>query len=300
IPGWKAKYAFKALRVDVTGTHWSIKGSMSPEQEIEQGDDAMPPALADVHEGIRYHFPKVRDSYARVGKASGPPIPVAIPGQKQKQWLIGYWVNKRMRGESSPVLFKTPAFDGKGTEEANKVYNVAGEPGAITPKVVSKTIADGKTTHVHANPLWTTPYDPASGSPPGWDRLDASKWFRVHLINGSMGGPGVAWNTVAAPVQVNNTMRDAHEKVLRDGLAKLTLLDNASYWKKINVGWRTDADSTPRVGKASDFAAYITVEYGDSLLDADGKWIEQGATNSQSYPIRLPLESELLPLRRLR
>ena len=300
IPGWKSKYAFKSLHVDVVGTHWSIKGSMSPEQEVEHGDDAMPPALSDVHEGVRYRFPKVKDPYARFGKANGPPIGETIPGQKGKQWLIAYWANKRMRGKSSPVLFKTPAFDGKGTEETNKVYNVAGEPGAITPKIVSKTVVDGKTTHVHANPLWTTPYDPASGSPSGWDRLDASKWFRVHLINGSMGGPGVGWNTVPAPVLVNNTMRDAHEKVLREGLANLKAIDNASYWKKISVGWRSDAEGAPRIGKASDFPAYVTVEYGDSLLDVDGKWIEQPATNSQSYPIRLPLESELLPLRRFK
>jgi hypothetical protein len=300
IPGWKSKYAFKSLHVDVAGTHWSIKGSMSPEQQLDQGDDVMPPALSDVHEGVRYRFPKVKDSYARFGKANGPPIPVKIDGGKATQWLIEYWANKRMRGKSSPVLFKTPAFDGKGTEEANKVYNVAGQPGAITPKIVSKTVVDGKTRQVHANPLWTTPYDPASGSPPGWDRLDTSKWFRVHLINGSMGGPGVGWNTVPAPVQVNNSMRDAHEKVLRDGLANLTAADNASYWKKIAVGWRTDAEGAPRIGKASDFAAYITVEYGDSLLDVDSKWIEQPATNSQSYPIRLPLESELLPLRRFK
>lgn len=293
VPSWKTKFGFAALRVEAAGTKWSIKGSMSPEKEVETGDDTLPPALADVHEGIRFHFPNASTEYARLGKAKGSPVRIGA------QWFIEYWANKRMRGKSSPVLFKVPAFKGTGTDEKDKAYNVAGVPGAVATKI-TKSVAGNKTVSVHGSPLWTTPYDAAAGSPAGWERLVPSKWFRAHLINGSMGGPGAAWNLVPTPVAVNNAMASQHEKLLRDGLAVLTPDNNASYWKTLTVTWRGDGDSTATVGKTSDFAASLAVEYGDVVRDDKGTWTEQGASGSNNYSIRLPLETDLQPGRRLK
>lgn len=249
------------------------------------------PKPTDVHEGMRIHFPhKSENAVGWVVELSlGDPS-----GHEPDRWFIEY-VPKHTQPQSPRPMW-TPAYD--AACQRRYVVPETGADEVIFEKDTTnapKRQANGRTVGPRTKPLQVTAYplrwtseNPPRDEPMGWARLNESSWVRAHLVNGRLSGPGVLWNLVPAPHQINQDMKTDYELDLVDTVLR-NQYTGENYWFRATVTYYDDAQSR-EIGYFSDFVDEIEVEYGRAVAVGTDDWDLLDAQYRDSYDVDRPEE----------
>ncbi|MFE2880835.1 DUF4157 domain-containing protein [Streptomyces roseus] len=276
----RLRYGMRDLDVVPRDDVWAVRGVVNPTDEQET---------------------PIRVS------ASGQPRPQVVPGQQvhcelpadkkngrvvdvvevNGDWFIKY----RLPGGAGSGLVLARAYH-PGKNPPRPAYRLASEE---DPVFDTPVLTGGKALLVRGRPLrWKQGGgERPREHPVGWDRLrDGRKtadWSRTHLISGSMGGPGVAWNLVPTPSEVNNPgLYHGHEVKVLEAVRAGGLL-----WMRADVDYYADSEGGA-LGRASDFAKRIRVTFGET--EGEGtNWKDKALTGKASYQVRLPRVEEIEP-----
>jgi len=228
----------------------------------------------------------------------------------RSEWRIFYY---SASDRASPNVRETRRGSLRGLSSI-AAYNTAGQRNFrraglsedIVPEV-QKELRNGKPVSVYTRPLILvdTYQGPGSANPVGWSRIRSESkrstdgtsadllWVRGHLINGILGGPGgrgSEWNLVPITGANNAEMRDAHEEILRTGVAR-----GRYYWFRATVFYHANTEHN-EIGNYSDFAKGIVIRIGE-VRRVGNTYVPAGGEKSWSYTIRKIETIEIIPLR---
>jgi len=273
IPGWKEKYKFTDLKVEVSKEDetWTVEGAMSPGKKVDSGSFGD----KNLKKGSKYIFLAPYQ---------------ADPSNPRR----GVYQGRKKTDTGSLLRFTSP--DGKEwlaeSKEGTKSYvedpDVGPSPPILQPTMPGRG-GKQKPYQVSIDRMGKTSYQAPSEDPYAWDRYHPSritKRVRGHIINGQLGGPGAYGNLTPITSSDNARMRDGFEKTLRDGVKE----SGYYYWYTATVSYFA---SLPSISYPSDFPETITVAYGRQMPVGPNQFVRDPGPSPEAFDITPPEPTDL-------